>query len=248
MGFWREFQGLNAGYVIQLYERYQRDPLSVDSATRQLFERWGSPDAGPPNGALPAAAAPDVAKLVGAVNLAQAIRGFGHLAARLDPLGGPPPGDPALLPETHGLTEDDLRRLPASLVGGPLAEQWPTAADALAALRGIYSGSIGYDADHVRAPEQRAWLREAAETGRFRPPRAPVDELGLLRLLTRVETFERFLHRTFPGKTRFSIEGLDLLVPMLDEVLRAAGQEGLPSVLIGMAHRGRLNVLAHIFE
>src|SRR4029077_2729543 len=110
------------------------------------------------------------------------------------------------------------------------------------------SGTIGYDYDHVRVPEQRQWLREAAESGGFRAPQAPIDELGLLRLLTRVETFERFLHRTFPGKTRFSIEGLDLLVPMLDEMLRAAGQDGLPSVLIGMAHRGRLNVLAHILN
>jgi len=248
MDFWREFQGPNAGYVAQLYERYQCDPLSVDPDARQLFEKWGPPDASPPNGAAPAAIAPDLAKIVGAVNLAQSIRGFGHLAARLDPLGSPPPGDPALLPETYGLSAEDLRRLPPSLVGGPLTGQTLTAWDALEALRGIYSGTIGYDVDHVRAPEQRRWLREAAETGRFRPPQAPVDELSLLRLLTRVEAFERFLHRTFPGKTRFSIEGLDLLVPMLDEVLRAASQDGLPSVLIGMAHRGRLNVLAHILN
>ena len=72
--------------------------------------------------------------------------------------------------------------------------------------------------------------------------------MALLKLLTNVETFERFLHRTFPGKTRFSIEGLDLLVPMLDEIVCAAGQDGLPSILLGMAHRGRLNVLAHILN
>ena len=246
MDFWHEFQGANAGYVAQLYERYQRDPSSVEPAARALFEQGGPPEAGGP-GAAPAAT-PEIAKIVGAVNLAQAIRGYGHLAARLDPLGNPAPGDPALLPETYGLSANDLRQLPASLVGGPLTGPWASAEEALQALRGIYSGTIGYDVDHVRAPEQRQWLHAAAETGSFRPPRAPVDEVGLLRLLTRVEAFERFLHRTFPGKTRFSIEGLDLLVPILDEVLRAAGQDSLPSVLIGMAHRGRLNVLAHILN
>ena len=129
-----------------------------------------------------------------------------------------------------------------------MAERSANAWEAIEALRGIYSGTIGYDVDHVRVPEQRQWLRQAAETGRFRPPQAPIDEVALLKLLTNVETFERFLHRTFPGKTRFSIEGLDLLVPMLDEMVCAAGQDGLPSILIGMAHRGRLNVLAHILN
>src|SRR5436305_5397216 len=121
MDFPGDFQGVNAGYVAELYERYQRNPLSVEPAARQLFERWT-----PPDGTLPAPASvspTDLSKIVGAVHLAQAIRGFGHLAARLDPLGGAPPGDPALLPETHGLSADDLRQLPASLVGGPIAER-----------------------------------------------------------------------------------------------------------------------------
>src|SRR5947207_385504 len=98
MDWGHEFQGVNAGYVAELYERYRHDPLSVEPAARQLFERWT-----PPDGALPAPALgspTDLGKIVGAVHLAQAIRGFGHLAARLDPLGGAPPGDPALLPET----------------------------------------------------------------------------------------------------------------------------------------------------
>src|SRR5713101_6529889 len=113
MDFWREFQGPNAGYVAELYERYRRDPLSVDPAARQLFEHWAPPDGLVPSLAM-GPAAPDLSKIVGAVNLAQAIRGFGHLAARLDPLGDAPPGDPALLPENHGLSPDALRQLPAS--------------------------------------------------------------------------------------------------------------------------------------
>ena len=144
-------------------------------------------------------------------NLANAIREYGHLAAAIDPLGlADPPGDPALHPSAHGLSDADLRALPAALIGGPFGG----AADAHAAitqLRGIYSATIGYDYDHIRLPEERAWLREAAETRRFRPPNDPLDPRRLLEQLTKVEAFEQFLHRIFPGKTRFSVEGLDMI-------------------------------------
>jgi 2-oxoglutarate dehydrogenase E1 component len=250
MDIWREFHGPNAGLVIELYDRFRQDPASVDPATRELFERWSPPteSAAPARTAAPGAAESDLNLAVGAVNLAHAIRDHGHLAARLDPLGSPPRGDPMLLPAAHGLSEDDLRRLPASLVGRPIADGAPNADAAIEALRRVYCGSIGYDYDHIWQPAEREWLRHAAETGRFRAPQAPTDALALLRLLTRVETFERFLHRVFPGKTRFSIEGLDMLVPMLDEILGGAADDGLGSILIGMAHRGRLNVLAHILH
>ncbi|MCC6190954.1 MAG: 2-oxoglutarate dehydrogenase E1 component [Anaerolineales bacterium] len=246
MDLWREFHGPNAGWVVELYERYRRDPNAVDAVTRQLFERWAPPVE--TEALAPTASAFDLSKVVGAVNLAHAIRGHGHRAARLDPLGAPPPGDPLLLPSAHGLTESDLRSLPASLVGRPIAEQAGNALEAVQVLRRVYSGPIGYDYDHVREPAERDWLRHAAETGRFRPPRAPIDGRALLALLTRVETFERFLHRIFPGKTRFSIEGLDMLVAMLDEILGGARSDRMRFILIGMAHRGRLNVLAHILH
>jgi 2-oxoglutarate dehydrogenase E1 component len=245
MNPWLDFQGPNAGYIAELYERFRNDPQSVDPAARELFERWAPPEDSQPAG--PSAPA-DLAHIVGAVNLAHAIRGFGHLAARLDPLGSPPPGDPALLPATHGVTDDDLRGLPASLIGQPVSDQAANAWEAIEALRRIYSGTVGHDYDHIRIPDERAWLRHAAETGRFRPPQAAIEELAVLRLLTRVESFERFLHRVFPGRTRFSVEGLDMLVPVLDEIITHAGHDGLPSVLLGMAHRGRLNVLAHILN
>ena len=95
-------------------------------------------------------------------------------------------------------------------------------------------------------PEERRWLREAIETGRYRAPVDPIDPIALLERLTDVEGFEKFLHRTFPGKTRFSIEGLDMLVPILDEVISEAAEAGLRQAFIGMAHRGRLNVMAHV--
>lgn len=239
---WRDFHGPNAGYLLELYERFRQDPDSVDAATRALFERWSPPVDGRPAAADRA----DVDQIVGTVNLAQSIREYGHLAAQLDPLGGDPPGDPALAPDFHGVDETALRELPASLVGGPIAARAETAQEALKRLREVYAATIGYDYDHVRNPDERAWLREAAETRRFHPENDPINERGLLDRLTEVEVFERFLHRIFPGKTRFSIEGLDVLVPILDVITASAAEADIHNILIGMAHRGRLNVIAHV--
>jgi len=241
MDFWREFHGPNAGFVLELYDRYRQDPNAVDGAVRAYFERWTPP---PEARHVPTQRVCDM--IMGAVALANAIRAFGHLAARLDPLGSRPPGDPTLDGAAHGVTEDDLRRLPASVVGGPAAEGAATALDAIAALREIYSSTTGYGYAHIHVPQERTWLRHAAESRRYRPPRDPIDQVALLERLTDVECFERFLHRTFPGKTRFSIEGLDMLVPILDEVIGGAAEAGIRHILIGMAHRGRLSVLTHV--
>jgi 2-oxoglutarate dehydrogenase E1 component len=246
MSAWQEFSGLNRGYVLEQYEKYRRDPSSVDAATRAIFEAWAPPseaaDRPPDSAGLP------LQKIVGVANLAESIRRYGHLAARLDPLGTAPIGDPALLPETHGLTEHDLQALPAFLVDGPAAEGAASALEAIERLRRIYCSTIGFDLAHVFVPEERDWLRQAVELGRFRAPSDPLDPVTLLDRLTQVEAFERFLHRTFPGKTRFSIEGLDMLVPLLDEVIGEAAEDGIRNILIGMAHRGRLNVMAHVLN
>ena len=238
-----EISGVNAAYALELYDRYRSDPASVDEETRRFFENWTLPV----DGAAPAAAVAtqDISKIVGAVNYAQAIRNFGHLAAQLDPLGTEPPGDPALDPAAHWINEDDLRALPATLIGGPLVGAARNAFEATEMLRGIYSGSIGYDFDHMRQPEEREWLRNAVESGAFA---APPDPHVLLEQLTEVEVFERFIHRIFPGKHRFSIEGLDMLIPMLDVTVATLARDGERNILLGMAHRGRLNVLAHILK
>ena len=242
MNPWHDFPGTNAGYVLELYDRYRQNPNAVDAATREFFSHWTPPS----DGAAPTITELPITKIVGAVNLAHAIRAFGHLAAQLDPLGSPPHGDPTLNPAAHVITEDDLRQLPANLVGGPVAEDAANALDAIQRLRQIYSATTGYDYDHIHIPEERDWLRQAAESGRFCPPQDPINPVGLLERLAQVEAFEHFLHRVFPGKTRFSLEGLDMLVPMLDELVGAAVEAGTRNILIGMAHRGRLNVLAHI--
>ncbi|MGE3191604.1 MAG: 2-oxoglutarate dehydrogenase E1 component, partial [Vicinamibacterales bacterium] len=253
MNPWDQFTGANAGYVYELYERYQNDPASVDEATRQAFASWTPPGVGPAEPGRPEVGpGADRASLdaaVAAFQLAQSIRRFGHLAAKIDPLGlNDPDGDPSLLADTYALTADVLRRVPASIVGGPAAEGAADAHEAIERLRRIYCATTGHDYNQVFVPDERAWLWHAVESGQFRPPRDPINAPQLLDRITRVEVFERFLHRTFPGKTRFSIEGLDMMIPIIDEIISDAAAAGVRHVMIAMAHRGRLNVLAHILQ
>jgi 2-oxoglutarate dehydrogenase E1 component len=132
-------------------------------------------------------------------------------------------------------------------VGGAVGRaNLANAAEAIQRLEQIYCGTTGYEVAHVEDPSERAWLLEAIEEERFRPPRDPVDERELLDRLTEISAFERFIHRAYPGQTRFSIEGLGMLIPMLDEMIADAAAHGTRSILLGMAHRGRLNVLAHV--
>jgi 2-oxoglutarate dehydrogenase E1 component len=243
-----EFSGANAWYVLDLYDRYKQNPQSVDPETRKMFESWTpAADEAAGHAGVPQTGS-DVHKIVGAANLAESIRRYGHLAARLDPLGSEPIGDPSLSPAPHGITDADLKALPASLVGGPVAESSANASEAIEKLRRIYCSTMGFDYAHIFVPEEREWLRHAAESGRFLPPMDAQSVEAVLDRLTQVEVFERFLHRTFPGKTRFSIEGLDMLVPILDEIICGAAEHGARHAVLGMAHRGRLNVLAHVLD
>lgn len=250
-----DFTGQNLAYILDLYERYLQAPNSVDAETAAFFRNW-SPDmlteAAPQTDGQLAAAAPslsDLKKVVGAVELVQSIRQFGHLAAKLDPLGTEPPDDHSLYPDSHGITEADLAALPASLViEGPIASQAKNALEVVQKLREIYSGSIGFDNEHIHNPDERAWLREAIESRRFRYVGSKDDDKALLQRLTQVEGMEYFLQRNFPTKYRFSVEGLDMLIPMLDEVVKYATKTKTKMVAFGMAHRGRLNVLAHIMQ
>jgi 2-oxoglutarate dehydrogenase E1 component len=240
------FYGPNAGYVLELYERYRQNPAAVDEATRAIFARW-IPVLEPSTPAEAAEAASfSVAQVVATAALAHAIRERGHLAAHLDPLGSPPLGDPALLPETYGLREEDLARLPASIIGGHAAEGALNALEAIHRLRAMYSGTISYEFDQVKSPHERLWLRDAVGLQLYQQRLSPEANRRLLQRLTQVEVFERFLHQSYPGQKRFSIEGTDVLVPMLDELIHCALDSETSEVLIGMAHRGRLNVLAHV--
>ncbi|MGH2461769.1 MAG: 2-oxoglutarate dehydrogenase E1 component [Chloroflexota bacterium] len=240
------FLGPNAGYVLEQYERYLRDPDSVPAAMRAWFRTWSAPRPTATELPPPALSAVTVDQIVGASNLARAIRAYGHLAARLDPLGTAPPGDPSLELATYDLSENDLRRLPASVVGGPPAASAPNAAVAMATLRRIYCGTTGYEFRHVQSAGERVWLQHVVETQRFQDPNEPIDARAILQQLTNVEAFEHFVHRAFPGQKRFSIEGLDALVPMLLELIGCAAERGTQSLWLGMAHRGRLAVLTEV--
>ncbi|MDQ3376435.1 MAG: 2-oxoglutarate dehydrogenase E1 component, partial [Actinomycetota bacterium] len=136
-----QFYGPNLGYVLELYERYREDPDSVDKGAREFFESWSPPRPNGANGS--AAAAPrdielDVEKAVGASKHVRHIRDFGHRAAKLDPLGSEPPGDPTLDPEFYRITDADLETLPPLIIGGPIAEKSVTAREAVEELRNLY--------------------------------------------------------------------------------------------------------------
>ena len=178
-----------------------------------------------------------------ATSLLKAHRTHGHLAAKLDPLGREPEGDPALDPVPLGLTPELMERIPARILRMYVSGQ--TLADALPNLRETYCGPIAYEIEHIASHRQRLWLREAIESGKFRAPLSTEEQKTLLRRLTEVDALERFMHKAYLGQKQFSIEGLDMTVPMLDELIQLAATRGAREVVIGMAHRGRLNVLAH---
>ncbi len=194
-----------------------------------------------------AAVAPDL-EVVGAVaaamSLVGALRTHGHLAARLDPLGSEPPGDPTLTPEQVGLTPELMAKVPSELLRVYVPGE--TFADAFPRLRDTYCGTIAYEIEHIGSHQQRVWLREQIEGGAAREPLAPLLRLALLEQLIAVDAFERFLRRTYLGQKTFSIEGLDVLIPMLTETMELVCEAGARDVVLGMAHRGRLAAISHV--
>jgi 2-oxoglutarate dehydrogenase E1 component len=178
-----------------------------------------------------------------ATSLLKAYRTHGHLAAHLDPLGSEPKGDPALQPENVNLTPELMAKIPASIlrIGVP----GESLLEALPRMRSAYCETIGYQFEHLSSHQQRLWLREMIETGAHRQPLTDVEKKRLLDRLIDVFQFERFLEKAYLGQKMFSIEGLDAVVPMLDEVASLAQKAGADEVVYGMAHRGRLSVLAH---
>jgi 2-oxoglutarate dehydrogenase E1 component len=185
-----------------------------------------------------------LASVAGAMALVKAHRTHGHLAAQLDPLGTQPIGDPSLDPATVGLNDEIMRTIPAKVLR--VGVEGETLADALPRLREKYCGTIAYEIEHISSHEQRVWLRHMIETGEHRRPLTAEEKVKLLSRLTDVEAFERFVRRAYLTQKQFSIEGVDMLVPMLDEALEMSAVDGSHEVVLGMAHRGRLNVLTHI--
>ncbi|HEY7631944.1 MAG TPA: multifunctional oxoglutarate decarboxylase/oxoglutarate dehydrogenase thiamine pyrophosphate-binding subunit/dihydrolipoyllysine-residue succinyltransferase subunit [Thermoleophilaceae bacterium] len=254
----RVIQGAESGAFLRKIDQLLQ---GEDGFYEALFGALGVPlEAAPRDGAGPVTAAepapsevtpaltgaPDEALLQAvqaATSIVKAHRMHGHLAAHLDPLGSKPVGDPALEPETVHLTPELMRAIPASVLR--VAVPGDTFADALPHLQETYCGTIAYEIEHIADHRQRVWLRQTIESGAHREPLSEEEKRRLLERLSEVEALENYLHKAFLGKKQFSIEGVDVLVPMLDEALTRAGGAGAREVVLGMAHRGRLNVLAH---
>jgi 2-oxoglutarate dehydrogenase E1 component len=231
----------NDGYIAEAYEAYRHDPASVDESWRQFFQLAESlGTAGPAMAG--AYGAELLRKAAGAGALVAAIRRYGHYAVPIDPLGTPPHGAAELTPEYHGITEGDLREVPATALG----EHAGTAADVVARRRSWYCGGLAYEFVHVSDEHERLWIRRQIEDGTFTTPLTPEEKISLLERLTAVDGFERFLGLAFVNAKRFSIEGIDALVPVVDEAIARGAASGAGAVVLGMAHRGRLNVLRHV--
>jgi len=231
----------NDGYIAELFESFRRDPASVDASWRELFQlAQGLSGLDAPTSA--ASADPGLLrKVAGAAALAEAIRHYGHLAVHLDPLGTEPMGAAELTPAFHELDGGDLPHIPASALGAGNG----TAADVITHLRAAYCSTIGFEIEHLEDDQEREWFRRTIEGGDMRRSLTPDEKKSVLQRLTEVDGLERFLGRVYQGHKRFSIEGSDVLVPMLDAAIERAGVGGTREVVISMAHRGRLNVLAH---
>ncbi|MBX3199056.1 MAG: 2-oxoglutarate dehydrogenase E1 component, partial [Labilithrix sp.] len=204
------------------------------------------------NGAAPGTVARDdrlaSAALSGRVyQLVNAYRVRGHLFAKIDPLGTPPEAAPELDLSNFGLTEADYDvELPTVGIGGLPSRA--TLREIIAHLSETYCGSIGVEFTHIEEPDARDWLQNAMESTRNRAQLDNAELVRILKHLTDAEIFEQFVHKNFVGAKRFSCEGAESMIAMLDLLIDYAAGHGVEEIVIGMAHRGRLNVLANIMN
>ncbi|MGH8028715.1 MAG: 2-oxoglutarate dehydrogenase E1 subunit family protein, partial [Arenimonas sp.] len=256
-----QLSGGNAGYIEDLYEQYLLDPDSVGPKWKAYFDATQGREAGDvphsvvmaqvQRAAREARFAPAAAggideeaarKQNGVAKLVTAYRSRGHLAARLDPLGmTPPEPSPDLEFSAHDLTDADLDREFA--VGTSFGGSRYKLRDLLAKLAATYTGSIGVEFMHISDGEQRRWIHQRLENAAGNFGYAPEARKRILERLTAAEGLERYLHTKYVGQKRFSLEGGDSLIPLMDTLIRRGGSDGVKDVVIGMAHRGRLNVL-----
>ncbi|MEL6497805.1 MAG: 2-oxoglutarate dehydrogenase E1 component [Planctomycetota bacterium] len=232
--------GWNGGYLESQREAFERDPASVPADIRAFFQGF---EVGSQAGPVSATQGRDRID-IGAEALLTAYRGRGHLAAKLDPFDRPRERPQALSLERFGLSEADLdASVPGALVGLP-AET--TLRQMIEKLERVYLGSVGVEFMHVEDYEERDWLVNRWEGFDGDPALSRGQKAHVLELLLNSEAFEAFLQKRYPGEKRFSLEGAESLIPLLDEVLDALSSLGATEVVLGMAHRGRLNVLNQI--
>ncbi|MGN7408568.1 2-oxoglutarate dehydrogenase E1 component [Sporosarcina sp. SAFN-010] len=248
------FSGPNLGYVMEMYELYKNAPESIDPELAEFFKRNGRPETGGDSSSSLATAdgaqgsPADFRKVLSAYKLMDAIRAYGHLNADIYPLNDRPKDASRIELSAYNLSERDLEAMPASLFLTEVPVQVENALDAVNYLKSLYTGKIAYEFAHLIEVEEKQWIKDNIESGKLAVSLTADDKKQLLDRLTRIEGFEKFIHRTFVGAKRFSIEGLDTLVIFLDELVRRSEEAETKKMLIGMAHRGRLNVLTHILN
>lgn len=250
--------GWNAAYIEDQYARYQADPASVPDDVRAFLQGFdlalssapgqrATPAPAPALASTPAApsgqpAMPgDLRYFVGVANLVAAYRREGHLTAAIDAFGRARPRPATLELATHGLGHDDLGK-PATGHGLPAAAASSLRA-AVAFLERAYCGTIGPQVQHIQDSEQRVWLQGRIEAMDASAAISREGRIELLRSLNCSEGFETFIHRRYQGAKRFSLEGGETLIPLMERLLVSAAESGVEEVVVGMPHRGRLNVL-----
>ena len=254
-----QLAGGNASYVEDLYEQYLVSPDSVDPKWKSYFDGFKGREAGDlPHSAVIAhiTEAGRSAASAGAASgggderernvgrLITAYRSRGHLGASLDPLGLTPPlNQPDLSLQFHHLSDADLGD--EFSTGGVGGQPRMKLRDLVARLKATYTGSIGAEFMHISEVEQRQWLYQRLEQAGGNYNLDADTQRRTLERLTAAEGLERYLHTKYVGQKRFSLEGGDSLIPMMDTIIRGAGKDGVKDVVIGMAHRGRLNVLVN---
>ncbi len=263
---WQKFSGPNLGYVMEIYDEYVNDPSSVDPELKSLFDQWGAPQEaevsvttkGQANVSFQIPESPDMySKLAGAIKLADNIRTYGHLAADIRPLNLRDIDVRYIEPSQFDLTEEDLKNIPPSFIspnapadlkdGLEAINHLKDGLEAINHLRKVYTQKIAFEYNHVHELEEKKWLQGQIESESFYPSLTKEERIQVLHRLSEVEGFEKFIHRTFVGQKRFSIEGLDTLVPLIDKIINSTVESGTKTINIGMAHRGRLNVFLPIY-
>ncbi|UTT42157.1 2-oxoglutarate dehydrogenase E1 component [Exiguobacterium aurantiacum] len=237
------FYGPNLGYIVELYEQYVEDPESVDEETRQYFDEYGAPETSAP---VAPAASFDLEKVVAATRLVNDIRALGHKAADIYPLKDHPREHGLFAFDRYGLSEADLEQVPAHLLSEDVPKPGANALELVRHLLDVYTGPVAIELRHLDDMEEKRWIRRRIEQGALQTKYSKNEKIELFERLAETELFESFLHKTYVGQKRFSIEGLDAMVPLLDAMVGGLISSGSEHINIGMAHRGRLNVLAHV--
>ena len=256
----------NAGLLDETYERWQRDPASVDATWSAFFEGFElgaspaakakpapaasaaeQPETGElPIPAIPAGMRPELPLQTRVDGLVYAYRTLGHTIAQLDPLSDARPEQPLLVLRELGFSEKDLDLVVASKFfrGG----ETMTLRELIATLQGIYCSSIGVEFMHIQNPRVRNWIRDRLESRPLEKSIPATTQKAILRELLEAESFEHFLHTRYVGQKRFSLEGGESLMVILQTLLEDAPRHGVEEIVMGMAHRGRLTVLANFLR